>query len=484
MTLHSQNGNNWMGSVNGSTKVSDLDIPGTHDSATYTKSLPYVQTQRLSINEQLNAGVRFLDIRCRYFNGDFSIHHGPIYLNLNFQQVLDMCKTFLRNNPTETIIMSVKQEQSNDRYFPIRFQQYVSANPGLFLQTSTIPTLNEAKGKIVLFRRFSGGSFGIQATNFPDDTYGTYSNNGISMDIQDVYSYRTGWDIREKEFTEKYLIKARFSTSDFVLNYSSGFAGLGGITTVSGEVNRFLYNYFNHPLAKHVRNGYIIMDFPNVQTIRNIYMCNMVSNKKKIVKLNKDCNGNNDNDILLPQLNYSYKIDDFNWLGIKNDELSYIDIYDRNAVVRLYEHGYFSGSSRDMTYYNTGSCLTSQSFNDKTSSIIVRITGNYSKNSNEIDSDEIDYDKIDQTNNLLQTDDIKVFLNPNENVINIENSMSNIRRVTLYDLAGKQILDKVINEETFKYKIDLNLINTNQGIILIKIMDENGNIHNKKILIK
>jgi len=83
-------GNNWMSSLNGSLSLSQFSIPGTHDSmALYEPVSGTAKCQNLSLGDQLNAGVRFIDIRCRHINNAFAIHHGSIYENANFDDVLN-----------------------------------------------------------------------------------------------------------------------------------------------------------------------------------------------------------------------------------------------------------------------------------------------------------------------------------------------------------------------------------------------------------
>src|SRR4051794_40583034 len=93
---------NWMAALNSSLYVSQLSIPGTHDSgARFEPFSGTAKCQNLTIAEQLNAGVRFLDIRCRHLDNAFTIHHGSVYQNITFDDVLNATIAFLSNNPTE-----------------------------------------------------------------------------------------------------------------------------------------------------------------------------------------------------------------------------------------------------------------------------------------------------------------------------------------------------------------------------------------------
>ena len=106
----------WMARISDQASISQFGIPGTHDTCTYTQydsmAMGYVKTQSFSLPEQLNKGIRFLDIRCRLIGNGFAIHHGPYFLDLSFQDVIDMCKKFLQEHPTETILMAVGHEES------------------------------------------------------------------------------------------------------------------------------------------------------------------------------------------------------------------------------------------------------------------------------------------------------------------------------------------------------------------------------------
>jgi 1-phosphatidylinositol phosphodiesterase len=115
-----------MSTISSSKTIDSLSIPGTHDSGCDIMT-PWVQTQDLSIPRQLNMGIRYLDIRCRHINNIFAIHHGEAYLNKNFNDVLLDITQFLAQNPSETVLMRVKQEYKsigNNRSFENTFKMY------------------------------------------------------------------------------------------------------------------------------------------------------------------------------------------------------------------------------------------------------------------------------------------------------------------------------------------------------------------------
>src|SRR5262249_19256178 len=95
--------NNWMLNVPGDLLLSQLTIPGTHDSgALYWGDA--VETQTQTIDSQLANGIRFLDIRGRHMNDVLYIHHDAFPQYLLFDAVQKMCHDFLEANPSECIV--------------------------------------------------------------------------------------------------------------------------------------------------------------------------------------------------------------------------------------------------------------------------------------------------------------------------------------------------------------------------------------------
>ncbi|MGW7103373.1 phosphatidylinositol-specific phospholipase C [Streptomyces sp. NPDC054838] len=169
----------WMAGLADSTPLQRMTIPGTHDSGARQGGL-YVACQNTSVAEQLDAGIRFLDVRCRVTGGSFAIHHGSFYQGLMFGDVLVACWNFLAAHPSETVLMRVKQEYSTDSDAAFRavFDDYLD-NRGwrpLFRIADTLPgSLGPARGRVVLLAD-NGGLPGLR--------YG----DGNVFDIQDDYN--------------------------------------------------------------------------------------------------------------------------------------------------------------------------------------------------------------------------------------------------------------------------------------------------------
>ncbi|MET8181725.1 phosphatidylinositol-specific phospholipase C [Streptomyces sp. NPDC005336] len=167
----------WLSAIADATPVQRLTLPGTHDSGARYGG-PWTECQNTTIADQLNSGIRFLDIRCRAFDNAFPIHHGAFYQHLNFDDVLGACRSFLSAHPSETVLMRVKQEYSEESAAEFRriFDTYLDGKGwrSLFRLDSTLPTLGQARGRVVLL---------ADSDNMPGVRYA----DAQLFDIQDDY---------------------------------------------------------------------------------------------------------------------------------------------------------------------------------------------------------------------------------------------------------------------------------------------------------
>lgn len=161
----------WMAKLPDDKKLSDIVLPGTHDSATKYVQLAYFsKCQSLSVGEQLEAGCRYLDIRLgdadkgadypRLMHGFTNCRRSLLGGKLYLDEVLADCYAFLSQHPTETVLFVVKHEHgdSSDADMAKALDGFVQARPKFWLVTDAMPTLGEARGRLVLLRRWEGGS--------------------------------------------------------------------------------------------------------------------------------------------------------------------------------------------------------------------------------------------------------------------------------------------------------------------------------------
>lgn len=158
------NPSKWMKWIPDNTPLQRVSIPGTHDTCTYNYSTPvsstFVVCQHLNITEQLNHGIRFFDLRInRNSNngGSFTLFHGNYYLNMNFDDVLNQVIPFLQGNPSETVLFSMKDDGGETDSKPTCgtiLKSYINKNPDFWFNNPGLPTMEHARGKIILISRF------------------------------------------------------------------------------------------------------------------------------------------------------------------------------------------------------------------------------------------------------------------------------------------------------------------------------------------
>ncbi len=211
----------WMAPFPDSTPLSALSIPGTHNSPTCYQALPSVRCQVASPKEQLHNGIRFFDVRVQVNSpgkgvdsDSLDLVHSafPIKLtgSVKAADLFAEIYSFLSQHPTETVIMSLKREgrgNGTDALFSERLRKhFIVPNAHRWYTRGEVPRLAGCRGKIVLLRRFGlstnlhadtakNGGFGIDATNWADNTPNHY---GGSIQIQDFYEVSDTENIDKK----------------------------------------------------------------------------------------------------------------------------------------------------------------------------------------------------------------------------------------------------------------------------------------------
>ena len=187
-----------MSYVEDETLLSAITIPGTHDSAAYTMSWPFVATQKLSIVQQLDAGIRYFDFRCGVRNDIVEMVHGITYLGLTLEQVLNTIYEWLEKHSSEALIIQIKRDQKerkSDVHFAHAIFQVLSKRSELWRTANTTPCIGDLRGRIQLFRRFVGHSlyaYGIDVSEWqdnPSDPFTIYTCSGVQLTIQDHYAF-------------------------------------------------------------------------------------------------------------------------------------------------------------------------------------------------------------------------------------------------------------------------------------------------------
>lgn len=194
-------GATWMSHLPSTTFMSAISIPGTHDSAAYTYSWPFIATQTMDITAQLNAGIRYFDLRCGLRNNILEMVHGQAILSLRLDEVLTAMYDFLTANPSEALIAQIKRDrkdESSTLHFAQAITHLLSTTPDHWRTANTTPMLGELRGRIQLFRRFESspyhplGAYGINVANWQDNPsrpFTIHLPQNVHLTIQDHYSF-------------------------------------------------------------------------------------------------------------------------------------------------------------------------------------------------------------------------------------------------------------------------------------------------------
>lgn len=354
---NSLNGKNWMSGIPDGRYLCEINLPGTHDSATvYCKNSTenevklfgrsvfhageYAKTQSLTLPEQLNAGVRYLDLRFSAKQGELLLCHGnnekvaainklfgvlrffdPVSIlskraktsfpdldaefyayedeacavRMTCSSALAQIKNFLKEHPSEAVIITAKKENGDTEAFLRLFKEQVEAlrteiNPSTrqaYLYTENgngvytkMPTLSEVRGKIVLMTPFYEE---LQA----GDTLDAKNGAGETDFMGTAFRYENHWSVPSylktkyaecflKEFsTEMSKDPEQHLTTANVLKTNASVVLIQSPHTIAQRVNDNLYS--QNKLKKGRYYGWIMGDFMTEEICSAIWRTNYFS---------------------------------------------------------------------------------------------------------------------------------------------------------------------------------------------------------------
>ncbi|PRP84506.1 1-phosphatidylinositol phosphodiesterase-like [Planoprotostelium fungivorum] len=237
----------WMSQVPDSRLVSNMSIPGTHDTLARNYWAATANCQTQSLQTQLEDGIRYVDVR---LNATLACFHGTADLKLNFQNdVMEVIQSFLQSQPTEVIFMRISQENTASSSFDGNVHQVLSSyGVGSLISTSTswkAMTLGQNRGKIIILKDYTSSynSYGIN-----------WSNSDIT--VQDTYQGVT--IAQKKKLILSTLDAAANDTGDHMyLNHASFVWMYNPPESVSRIINPWLSNV----LSQRQKVGIIAMDY-------------------------------------------------------------------------------------------------------------------------------------------------------------------------------------------------------------------------------
>jgi len=261
----------WMSAIDDARDLASLSIPGTHESAALYEPVPgTAKCQNLTLEQQLAAGVRYFDIRCRHVNDMFAIFHGPVDEQQTFDQVTQTMLDFLDAQPTETVVMSIKEESApsgDTQTFEQTFQSYVAQHPDRWYLGDAVPALGDVRGKIVLLRRFGATAtpLGLDASAWADNTTFTLTDTDATLRVQDQYLV-TSTDTKWSEITALLDEATASDGATLYLDYTSGYESHSGVPntpSVANAINPMLDTFLDDSANAGRHLGVMAMDLIN-----------------------------------------------------------------------------------------------------------------------------------------------------------------------------------------------------------------------------
>lgn len=319
------NAGNWMSKLPDSMYLSEVNMPGTHDAGAArmltdaANAVSSTLCQQLYINEQLNSGIRALDIRVDRANASTTdnpnIVHGFSAMlcknikgkELKFKEVMDTAKNFLATHPGETVIMTIKGDgkligsdddiaKVVDKY--ISDSTYPIYRPGKDNQNK-IPKLGEVRGKIVLIRRFgireyrvsdyNLAAMGMDASKWDSNDYSSVKKaqkiDGCNIYAQDNYGegdaskkleyfYGTIDDATNKDKNEGLTVNGK----NYLFNYSAATDNLSQPRDINlklmkeSRLNQPFYTDKSQSTKKTI--GFVMANYIDPILSKRIYMTN------------------------------------------------------------------------------------------------------------------------------------------------------------------------------------------------------------------
>lgn len=299
---------NWMSRLPDGLYVSQVSIPGTHDSATgdgfsgMGKLLgpSYARTQDASIAEQWASGIRAFDLRpCTTSDGYLNINHGIIATSVRFDNALCQIRDSLIANPTEFVVIHIRHEEEGDEdgydYASLLLEVLGRADlKDYFADFSRDLTVGDLRGKMLLTSRdaYADAPVGAFIENWSSNINWTSQTNGrlvgagsdaaatASLYMQDFYDSSADGAVEQKvaavkkllAYTASHVTKLASSIL-WAYNFTSAYcqtASVLGYKVSKSDGYRENASYTNAAVIEYLQNnaagpaGIIMMDYAGV----------------------------------------------------------------------------------------------------------------------------------------------------------------------------------------------------------------------------
>ena len=266
----------WMKSILDNTKLSQMTIPGTHNSCAL-HGICCARTQSWSLPEQMKAGLRYFDIRLRLYNNTLRAFHAFVDQKDTFDIILSYVLHFLEENPSESIIMQIIAEHKSKnckKTMPELHEEYTKNIKEKIIEYKYKDiTMGDIRGKILIIKIFH------KSTKYLP---GFLIQNNWSVNT------RFSINIKKRKIKENFHRALAFKNNNKIfLNYLSCSSDYALMTpyTAAKKCNKLALRYKG-------RLGIILADYPGEYLIKYLidqnYINNDKDNDKKTLIKNED----------------------------------------------------------------------------------------------------------------------------------------------------------------------------------------------------
>ena len=264
---------NWMAALPDRAPLRSLSIPGTHDAGTKGFSWS-AECQRLSINEQLSAGVRAFDLRPGVNGNTLYIYHSElVHGSETLGSIFDTYDAFLASHPGEFLFIFLKVEAGDGAKWAELMKQVLDAHANRLLELNPYLTVEQMRGKMLVLSRDSWGdtNYGaVRANSWQDNktfdmNYRGHYGDELQCRIQDIYNVTSDENLNKKKSDIQTLLAESMAgtTGKFYINHTSGYTNSSifsnrYVADCAEKCNQVALNYLS---SNSGPTGIILMDF-------------------------------------------------------------------------------------------------------------------------------------------------------------------------------------------------------------------------------
>ncbi|MBQ6163238.1 MAG: hypothetical protein IJK23_02055 [Clostridia bacterium] len=191
----------WMSALPDAAKLSDLNIPGTHDVATVNVTdATTKQCQHLYIDDLLKAGVRHFDLRFKSEGpgaDQIRLVHASNACrdrtggNLTMSTVMEWVTEFLADHPGECLIFQIMEDRGDGDWNLYNYLKNLASQPDSIIWSGAgMPTLADLRGKIYIVSRLKHedlmkSGHAVEASS--EDLYKLNGSDCWALDVREIY---------------------------------------------------------------------------------------------------------------------------------------------------------------------------------------------------------------------------------------------------------------------------------------------------------